>query len=198
MSDGSKSPSPDESRPGEPGADAAPEVAAWWRRWWANPAYRFVALFLVYLLVVSFGYPPLQTELPGFFKFMMKATAWIEYQILHPFTDEVMLSGAIVAYHKFYARIIIECTGIYEMLIFAAAVFAFPTSWKKRAVGILGGLPMLYVFNVVRILFLILVGAHSRDFFDFMHLYFMQATLILMITSTWLLWIFWVVRDDDR
>ena len=33
--------------------------------------------------------------------------------------------------------------------------------------------------------------------FDFMHLYFWQATLILMITSVWLLWIFQVVRRED-
>ena len=30
-----------------------------------------------------------------------------------------------------------------------------------------------------------------------MHLYFWQATLILMITSVWLLWIFKVVRHEE-
>jgi hypothetical protein len=30
-----------------------------------------------------------------------------------------------------------------------------------------------------------------------MHLYFWQATLILMITSVWLLWIIKVVRNEE-
>jgi hypothetical protein len=31
-----------------------------------------------------------------------------------------------------------------------------------------------------------------------MHIYFWQATLILMITSVWLLWIFKVVRHESE
>jgi exosortase/archaeosortase family protein len=59
------------------------------------------------------------------------------------------------------------------------------------------GIPLLYLFNVVRIIVLILVGKFWPSIFDFMHIYFWQATLILMITSVWLLWIFKVVRDDE-
>ena len=176
---------------GEPGEDAPERLPAW-----KNPAYRFVFLFLVYLAIVSVVYPQAAKRLPEFFKSLMFGTAWIEYQILAPFTDDIRLSGSLVAYEGFFARIILECTGVYEMLIFAAAVLAFPTTVWKKVVGLAMGIPLLYVFNVARILFLILVGAHWHDAFEFMHIYFWQATLILMITSVWLLWIFWVVRDD--
>ena len=163
---------------------------------WKNPAYRFVFLFMVFLAIVSWLYPKAAERFPEFFRSLMFATAWIEYQILLPFSDDVRLNGSLLAYEGFFARIILECTGVYEMLIFAAAVMAFPTTLRKKAVGLGMGIPMLYFFNVSRILFLILVGAHWHDAFEFMHIYFWQATLILMITSVWLLWIFWVVRDD--
>ena len=58
-------------------------------------------------------------------------------------------------------------------------------------------MPILYAFNILRILVLLLVGRYQHDLFDFMHLYFWQATLILMITSVWLLWIFKVVRYGE-
>ena len=58
------------------------------------------------------------------------------------------------------------------------------------------GAPLLYLFNVIRIAVLMLVGKYSPQYFDFMHLYFWQATLILMITSVWLLWITQVVNRD--
>jgi hypothetical protein len=40
------------------------------------------------------------------------------------------------------------------------------------------------------------VGRYYRESFDFMHLYFWQATMIAMITTVWLIWIAKVVRDD--
>ena len=46
---------------------------------------------------------------------------------------------------------------------------------------------------VTTIMVLIMVGHVYPAGFDFMHLYFWQATLIIMITSVWALWIFQVV-----
>jgi exosortase/archaeosortase family protein len=83
------------------------------------------------------------------------------------------------------------------MLIYSAAVLAFPTHWRNRLLGLLLGNPLIYFFNLVRIGMLIWVGAWFRDWFEFMHVYFMQATMIVMITGVWLLWITQVVRDRD-
>jgi archaeosortase B (VPXXXP-CTERM-specific) len=112
------------------------------------------------------------------------------------FSDATSVSDKVVSYKGFAVHIIEECTGVYEVLIFAAAVLAFPTIWPKKWVGLGLGLPLLYFFNVLRIAVLILVGKYMPQYFDFMHLYFWQATLILMITSVWLLWITQVVNRD--
>lgn len=164
---------------------------------WRNPAYRFVLLFLVYLLIAASAYPPFTEHFPDIVYAMMTGTAEIECWILSWFTDQVTCNQNMVSFMGFPVKIIVECTGIYEILIFGAAVLAFPTSWSKRAIGMLLGFPLLYFFNVVRIIVLILVGKFWSEIFDFMHIYFWQATLILMITSVWLLWIFKVVRDDE-
>ena len=163
---------------------------------WRNPAYRFVLLFLLYLLIAAAVYPPFTEKFPDVIFGMMSGTAQIEYWLLSIFTDEVFHNGNLVTFMGFPVRIIVECTGIYEVLIFCCAVLAFPTLWSKRGVGLLMGIPLLYLFNVVRISVLMLVGKFSPSIFDFMHIYFWQATLILMITSVWLRWIFKVVRDD--
>jgi archaeosortase B (VPXXXP-CTERM-specific) len=164
---------------------------------WANPAYRFVALFLIYLGLVSVLYPLFTSSFPGVIRWLIDTTALVEYLCLRPFTSEVSYAGNLVVFHGFSVKIIVECTGIFEIMIFSAAVLAFPTSVGKKAIGLLLGAPLLYLFNVVRIIVLILVGRYWFSIFDFMHIYFWQATLILMITSVWLLWIFKVVRDED-
>lgn len=163
----------------------------------SNPAYRFVGLFALYLALVSIVYPWLTEQWVTPVRMMTTATAVIDYKLLALVSDEAKISGNMVELGDFGVRIIAECTGIFEVLIFLAAVLAYPTTWAKRAIGIGLGAPILYVFNLVRILVLVVVGRYWHDLFDFMHLYFWQATLILMITSVWLLWIFKVVQRGE-
>ena len=164
---------------------------------WRNPAYRFIGLFLPYLAIVSLGYPVVVEHFNGVIQAFILATAVIEYEIFALFSDEVRLDGKMIWFGRFVVKIIDECTGIYEMLIFAAAVLAFPTDWAKRGLGLLLGCPLIYLFNVARIAGLILVGRYWSEAFEFMHLYFWQATMIAMITSVWLLWIVKVVQRED-
>lgn len=160
---------------------------------WANRSYRFVFLFLLYLGISSVGYPELRERHRPVMDALMHGTAKLEYYMLVPFTDDVSTDGTLVAFKGFSVKIIEECTGVYEALIFASAVLAFPTTWAKRGIGFAFGIPTIYAFNAIRILVLLLVGKYYPKGFEFMHLYFWQATLIVMITSVWALWIFKVV-----
>ncbi len=164
---------------------------------WKNPGYRFVFFFLLYLAIIAVAYPPLREKYTHVVDALAAGTAAIQYFCFGLISDSVALVGKVVTYDGFPVKIIEECTGIYEVLIFMAAVLAFPTTMVNKAIGFGMGIPLLYFFNVVRIMVLILVGRHLPEYFDFMHLYFWQATLILMITSVWLLWITKVVKRGE-
>lgn len=165
------------------------------KRIWANPSYRFVLLFIPYLVLISVGYPLLLKHWSGFVQAFIHATANIEFFLFDIFSDEISVNGKHVVFGGFAVKIVDECTGIYEMLIFSAAVAAFPTNIKNKVLGLIFGNPLIYAFNIVRIGGLIAVGHFHRESFEFVHVYFMQATMIVMITSVWLLWITQVVRD---
>jgi exosortase H (IPTLxxWG-CTERM-specific) len=158
----------------------------------------FVATFLGLLLVGAILYPyfsiAMAEELRGF----MAVTASICGGTLDVFSDNVSVSSRFLSYQGFSVEIIEECTGVFEMLIFLAALLSYPASWRSKLIGFLLGIPALYLFNVVRIIFLTVVGAHYQNLFDFMHLYFWQATLILMITTVWVLWILLVVNREKK
>jgi len=168
------------------------------REVWRNPAYRFVLLFLPYLAVVSVGYPLFVRYYNPVVQWFILTTARLEYWLFAIFTSDTRVEGKLVFLGSFAVKIIDECTGIYEMLIFAAAVLAFPTTLRKKGLGLVFGCPLIYVFNVLRIAVLILVGRFWPRAFDFMHLYFWQATMIVMITAVWLLWITLVVKDEQE
>ncbi|MCP5039530.1 MAG: exosortase H [bacterium] len=163
---------------------------------WKNPAYRFVFLFLVYLGAIAWAYPEFRERHIEVVDALAEFTARAEYHLFDLFTQRTAVTDKVVSYKGFAVHIIEECTGVYEVLIFMAAVLAFPTTWSNKGIGLGLGVPLLYLFNVLRIAVLLLVGKHQPQYFDFMHLYFWQATLILMITSVWLLWITQVVNRD--
>jgi archaeosortase B (VPXXXP-CTERM-specific) len=166
------------------------------RRSLAGPTWRFLALFAVYLAAVGVLLPIGLRTFPGINRLLVTATASIEYALLAPFTDQASLTNTYVQLGPFGIEIITECTGLFEMAIYAACVLAFPTSWRNRGLGLLFGIPAIYAFNILRIFCLLLVGRYANSSFEFFHLYFWQGTLILMITSVWMLWIYLVVRDE--
>ena len=165
---------------------------------WRNPAYRFVLLFLPCLGAVSIGYPLFVRHYNFVVQWFILLTAKLEWALFSMVGADTRVNDKVVFLDHFAVKIIDECTGIYEMLIFAAAVLAFPTGWLRKGVGIFLGCPMIYIFNVLRIAALMVVGRYWPSAFDFMHLYFWQATMIVMITSVWLLWILFVVRDREE
>jgi len=167
------------------------------RRLLPNPAHRFLAVFALLLGLEVWLYPIATKRWFGAVDALTTATARIEHRVAGWIWADAALEGKQVWLGGFSVRIIEECTGIFEALIFAAAVLAYPTSLARRAIGIGLGVPLLYLFNLLRILVLLGVGRARPELFEFMHLYFWQATLILMITSVWLLWIFKVVRHGE-
>ena len=158
----------------------------------------FVATFLGVLLIGAVLYPHFSIAAAEPLRDFMAVTAHICAGILNTVSDDVSVDGRFLSYRGFSVEIIEECTGLFEMLIFLAALLSYPASWKAKGIGLILGLPALYLFNIVRIVFLTVVGVYQRTLFDFMHLYFWQGTLILMITSVWVLWILLVVGREKK
>jgi len=160
--------------------------------WLSEPSRRFVPLFLVYLAlgsVVMDRLPPRSLDA------LLRGTAWVDYQLLRLFSDQVRLDGVIVSLDGFAVRIITECTGLYESLILIAAVLAYRASWRERLLGAVAGTGLLYLMNVLRIAFLLVVGRHAPDLFDFAHVYFWQTLLAVFIVLLWIVWIRYVVQE---
>ena len=166
--------------------------------WWRDPAARFVLLFLLYLGALFYFYPKARARYTWIMDALAEGTAAVEYYFFLPFASRVTLNEKVVTFNGFAVQIIEECTGAYEILIYTAAVCAFPTTWAKKGLGLLLGWPLLYLCNVVRIAVLMVVGRYYPPAFDFMHLYLWQATLILFIVSVWMLWIYKVVRHGGE
>ena len=104
---------------------------------------------------------------------------------------EAKVTGTIVGTPTFLVAIQNNCNAIYEMALFISAVLAFPATWRERAWGALLGSVSLYIVNLIRVLSLIYVGSHFRQYFQLSHIYLWQS---LFIVFALVLWTFWAGR----
>lgn len=158
-------------------------------RLWANPQLRYPLLVLLYLLVIGSIFNALLEDLRGPLQQLEQLTARSVHLLVLAFSELTTQRGNLVTLDGFAVSIIIECVGLLEMLIYSACVLAFPAPIRARALGVVLGCLAIFVFNLLRIVTLLLVGRHWGDYFDFFHVYFWQATLIAMIVSVLYGWI---------
>jgi len=162
------------------------------------PVYRFIIYFLISLIVISIIFSQVFTRYHDNFVWMMELTAFLSGGAIDIFSDKVYCDGVFVTYDSFPVEIIDACTGLFEMLIYLAAVFSFSTSFRNKLLGAALGLPAIYIFNVLRIIVLLIVGASSMSAFHFMHLYLWQVILIMVIAGVWIGWLYLVVFREKR
>lgn len=156
---------------------------------WRNPQVRYPLLVVLYLALMGWAFNASLETLRGPLASAVRGTAGLVHYTLLPFTELTTLRGNVVTYDGFAVAIIIECLGLFEMVIYSACVVAFPAPIRSRVIGVLLGCLVILAFNLVRIIMLLLVGRFWNESFDFFHLYFWQATLIAIIVSVLYGWI---------
>ncbi len=159
---------------------------------------RFCAIFLGLLIVLTTTFPFLSDRFNPQLTWLMAVTAKVTGFSLKLLGMSVIVSGRVVSLNNFSMEVVGECTGLYEMLIFLAAMIAYPANYRKKLIGAGLGIPLLYVINIIRMIFIAIVGNWSPQTFDFMHLYFWQVAMILIIVSVWILWIEKVVHYERK
>ncbi|MDQ5987602.1 MAG: hypothetical protein CSYNP_03347 [Syntrophus sp. SKADARSKE-3] len=80
------------------------------------------------------------------------------------------------------------CDGIEGFILIAAAICAFPAGLKRKAVGIVAGLGVVYLFNLVRIVSLCYLLKYRPDIFDIMHSYVGQTFMVIIGLMVFIIW----------
>jgi len=103
--------------------------------------------------------------------------------------------GTLVAAPEFSVAIVRGCDAIEPVAAFTAAVLASPVAFSLKIPGILIGVVVLLLINLVRIVSLFLIGLHWRKAFDMVHLDVWQAVFIVLAIVFWAVWVQWATHD---
>lgn len=97
-------------------------------------------------------------------------------------------SGTLVTVDGFRGSVADQCTGLFEIALLVAAIWAWRAPLLDRVLGTLVSVGFLFLVNLVRVASLLLIGAHAPTWFTMAHLYVWQALLVAVVGVTWLLW----------
>lgn len=159
---------------------------------------RFCIVFAVLLAVLlpAFSYFVVHSDITmgGIEKF----TAQISGFFLNVFQLRTSVNGKHLTSPNYSCVIVAECTGIFEMMILLAGIFAYPTSIRKKLLGIVIGCAILYATNIFRIILLVIVGNISYQASELIHLWVWQVINILIVIAVCLFWIEKVVKHERK
>jgi exosortase H (IPTLxxWG-CTERM-specific) len=118
-----------------------------------------------------------------------RGIAWVTYRLMRAAGTPVSLDGVTVKTPNFAVLIRNNCNAAYEMGLYAAATLAYPAPASQRTIGILFGVVVLYVVNLIRVLSLLYTGYLIPGFFEAAHVYVWQVLFLVVVAALWLSWI---------
>ena len=109
----------------------------------------------------------------------------------------VVVRETVVSSPQFAFQIVDLCTAVMPMLILTAAILAYPSRLKEKALGIVMGMLVIFVVNQVRLVSLFYIGAYIPGIFETAHLLVWQSLMILLAVGIWLVWVYKYVRSPS-
>jgi len=142
---------------------------------------RFLILYVLYMVAAFLlvDYEPVRAalQLDAYYTgAVVKLSALLIDLLGIPVRDQ----GAFLYLSHAVMEVKFGCNGLEAILLYAAAVLAYPAGWKLRIIGIIAGSTVLQVLNIIRIGVLAWVLEYHRQQFALMHEYVTQSIMIAL------------------
>lgn len=148
----------------------------------------------VLLLAAYYVFAPTQLYKSLIFRPYLRVNVALSADILAMLGEDVRNDGVTLVSDRGSVEIAQGCDGIEPMMLFLAALFAFPTRWVLRLPALLLCLPLLAALNLVRIVSLFLIGAYRPELFTVMHTDVWQFVYIVFALVLFGFWLAWATR----
>jgi len=157
---------------------------------------RFILLYTLYMVIafVLTGYEPL-VELLKIDYFYTQAVTQISAALISALGIETHVSGIFIHLRHATLEVKFGCNGLEAVLLFIAAVLAYPATAKQKLFGLALGFVVIEFFNIIRIAVLGWVLEYHPSVFDTMHTYITQS---IMIVIAFLAFIFYLQKVTPR
>lgn len=152
---------------------------------------KFIAIVAAYYLIVLF----LSEEL--FYPYV-NATAYLSSLLIRIFYDAVTVSGNFIGSGTSYISLSFGCEGTEPLVIFLAAMVAFPIKYKYKLIPLLSGIGILYFLNLIRVLGLFVVNVNIPDIFVEVHEIYFPILFIIFAFIQFFISLKWSLKISQK
>ena len=158
-----------------------------------SPSIRFVSFFCLAFLL-GFIFVAIPWVAANCVAPLTSGLAWLSTQLIHLGGGLAEVADSEIRHpiNGFAIKIANGCNGIDAVILFAAGIVAFPSTWRQRAVGWFAGTMVIMSINVVRVISLYYIGQYSMVAFDWAHLYAWDILIMIDGLVVFFLWIKWL------
>ena len=157
--------------------------------------FTYLCLLGLFMPIVSYG--PLQhiIDINGSYSgFIVSLVSGVLHIAGIPSTSQ----GGIINLPNISLDVKYGCNGLEAVMLYSAAVIAFPAPWKKKATGVAAGLLLIQIFNILRIGGLAYAGVHCKKYFDVLHIHIAQGMTIVVSLVIFLAYLDYIGKSGKR
>jgi len=146
----------------------------------ARKEMRFTLLFVLFFFLIQFANYATRAYTDKFLVETLHAKSCSSLINLFTPTEKTHVIGKALRSGDTGILIDNGCDGIDGFILFIAAILAFPSRAREKALGIMVGLIVIYIFNIARIIFLYYILKYHQGAFDFFHVYVGQTFMVII------------------
>ena len=160
----------------------------------ALPARRDALRFLGWFAAIVAVYYGL-TVIPWVDRYLiysvLEITAAGSSKLLNLLGCPTTFKGVVIQGSDFAVAVQRGCDPLEPIMLFCAAIVAFPSAWQLKLGGMAAGGGFLFILNLVRIVSLYLLGRCRSPWYYSLHQEWWPALFIVIAMLLWLLWLRW-------
>jgi archaeosortase B (VPXXXP-CTERM-specific) len=89
-----------------------------------------------------------------------------------------------------------ECTAVNAVFLFISFILAYSSTFRSKAVGLIIGIPLIMVVNILRLVVLGWVTEYWPKYSHLFHDYVWETIFLFFIVTLWFIWINLVVNRE--
>jgi len=141
--------------------------------------WRFGMTYLVLMgaFFLLIGLKPIQNmiDVNGLYT---KGVVILTSTILEILNIQNSYQGSLIKLPSIALDVKFGCNGLEAVMIYSVAVIAFPSRWKHKLMGMVGGFLALQIINILRIALLAYSAVYLKSLFEYFHIYIAQGMMI--------------------
>ncbi|MBI3783138.1 MAG: archaeosortase/exosortase family protein [Deltaproteobacteria bacterium] len=159
-------------------------------RW---PIARFALVFFACLL--GFSVLSVATNLQNHLHVFENGIANASASLAHWFGSTAkVVEGNYISVGTMTLNINHECTGVFVLFVLISFIAAYPSRLWLKLTGIVAGITILSLINVVRIATLVRLVEYYPTLFPYFHEYVWQGAFLMLVTLYAITWVEWSRR----